>query len=71
MKTINEALSELKKLDEQEKQIYEFIKEQMAKRLIENDKQKNDSFNELKDFFDYLKNRDKAKFSLSNFGTLK
>ena len=26
MKTINEALSELKKLDEQEKQIYEFIK---------------------------------------------
>jgi uncharacterized protein YfkK (UPF0435 family) len=43
----------------------------MAKQIIENNKQKNDSFNDLKEFFDCLKNRNKVEFSLSNLEVLK
>jgi len=64
MKTINDALTELKKIDDQEVKIFEFVKNEMLNQIT---KDNSNAHEELKYFFDYIKKRNLKEFILPKF----
>ena len=64
MKTLNDALTELKKIDKQERLIFEFVKNEMLNQITKNDSNVHE---DLKHFFDYVKKRTLTEFELPKF----
>ncbi len=64
MKTLNDALTELKKIDKQEKLIFEFVKNEMFNQVTKNDSNVHE---DLQHFFDYVKKPTLTEFELPKF----
>ena len=65
LSSVSEALRLLKKIDQQERKIFEYIKIEIKAHSL--DRTNEATASQLKEFFDYISSREKDEVSLPNF----